>query len=103
MTKRWNTSILSKGRFQLLLVDNGLGLPEVDLRACEVVVQGHVELPVVLREAEESRLLARLGQDGELPRLLALGGLQAMLESVKRILLLGLNQLLMALLDKVVS
>jgi hypothetical protein len=52
------TSIFGIGGLQLLLVDDGFGFPEVDLRTCEVVVQGHVQLPVMLGEAEESRFFA---------------------------------------------
>ena len=39
-------------------------VPEVDLRVGEVVIQGDVQLPVVLGQAVQGRLLTRLDRRG---------------------------------------
>ena len=69
------TSVSGIGRLELLLVDDGFRFPEVEFRICEVVVEGHIQLPVVLGQAEESSLFAGRRQAGEFARFLALGRL----------------------------
>lgn len=65
---------------QLFPVDRRLhGLLAVQVRVLKVVVRGHLQFPVILREAVHGRLLAGLREGHELPYLVPLRRLQLML------------------------
>ena len=74
------TSVFVEKVFYLFPVDHGPGLPVVGLRVGEVVVEGQVELPVVLGQTEQGSLLAGLSQGRELSGSLPLRTLQTVLE-----------------------